>query len=52
MAQRTSHIFLGLLKTLLIILGKLTAIAFAFTCKIVGMTLLKVSETIEKLLAR
>lgn len=52
MAQRTTHVFLGLLKTLLIILAKLTAITFAFTCKIAGMILLKVSEAIEKLLAR
>ncbi|MBK6484084.1 MAG: hypothetical protein IPG01_13370 [Chitinophagaceae bacterium] len=43
---------LGALKMLLLAILKLLAIAFAWVCKIVGMTLLKIGEGIEKIITR
>gem|GEM_PF-3854005 len=52
MTRKTTLMFVGLLRTLLITLFKLTAIVLAYSCKLTGTILLKVSEVIERILAR
>jgi hypothetical protein len=44
------NVLLGAIKMLLVAVLKLMAIAFAWACKIAGMTLLKIGEGIEKMI--
>jgi len=43
---------LSALRMLIVAILKLLAIAFAWACKIAGMTLLKIGEGIEKIITR
>lgn len=52
MGQSIGKIFLDAIKNLSLTFFKLCGITFAWLCKIAGMILLKMGETIEKLIVK
>lgn len=52
MSRSSVHTLLDMIRTLIVILIKVTAMAFAFACKVSGIILLRTGETIEKMISR
>ena len=49
MAQRTHITFLGILRTLIVAVFRLTAMTIGFMCRVTGYVLTKISELLFKM---